>query len=561
VENKKNTVRLNFSSKSFGLFAIASVTSLPLLNLTGDIQDFRLLLGLGLAVTALTGFLIFFIYLVTQTFTQKLSDSQNNKVMVSFIAVIGLIKGYFSYIGLGLLDFPEYAELPNRLLTSTSSTLLWLTLATYLDSMHEKFKNEFDAFLRNSFNTLSKVEPAQLRKIPPALAPEIKAIELQIQKSLSHVYQSVVTPEILLSVSQQLRDCIETSIRPLSHRLWLQDGNVYPRISLRALVREGLNRQDFSVYSAISFLALLSSFNLSTSIGVPRALLAIFITFAITSGYFLFQRKCIPNISMKSTAAKVLNLLAPGLALSGVFYLINTYIFLDDFGFLNLFLLPISFTVFLLASTIRVVREDQSRFFSQLKLDIDSRVPEQVNSQDQQSGKEVAAFLHNSVQSELLALSYQLEELSKNPDSKEARVTLERLASSLTAQIGKNFENFNEKPTERLSTLVSAWSGIALVEYASDPDVLSGFSRAHDVVQVIEESITNAVRTASATIIQISWERTGSLNLRVEVKDNGHVDHIGASGLGTQWLDEIAYGRWSRETIEGQTTLVVNFSE
>lgn len=561
MENKKNTVRLNFSSKSFGLFAIASVTSLPLLNLTGDIQDFRLLLGLGLAVTALTGFLIFLIDLVTQTFRQNLSDSQNNKVMVLLIAIVGLIRGYFSYIGLGLLDFPEYAELPIRLVTSTSSTLLWLTLAIYLVSMHEKFKDEFDSFIRTSFNTLSKVEPAQLRKIPAALAPEIKAIELQIQKSLSHVYQSVVTPEILLSVSQQLRDCIETSIRPLSHRLWLQDGKVYPRISLRTLVREGLNRQDFSIYSAVSFLALLISFNLSSSIGIPRASLAILITFSITSGYFLIQRKYVPNIRMKSKTVKISNLSAPGLALSGVFYLLNTFIFLDDFGFLNLFLLPISFTVFLLASTIRVVREDQSRFFTQLKLDIDSRVPEQVDNQDQRSGKEVAAFLHNSVQSELLALSYQLEELSKTPDSKEARATLERLASSLTAQIGKNFENFNEKPTERLSTLVSAWSGIALVEYASDLDVLSGFSRAHDVVQVIEESITNAVRTANATVIRISWERTGSLNLRVEVKDNGHVEHIGASGLGTQWLDEIAYGRWSRETIDGQTTLVVNFSE
>lgn len=561
MENKQNTVRLNFSSKSFGLFAIASVTSLPLLNLRGDGQDFQLLLGLGLAVTALTGFLIFLIDLVTQTFRQNLSDSQNNKVMVLLIAVIGLIRGYFSYIGLGLLDFPEYAELPIRLATSTSSTLLWLTLAIYLVSMHEKFKNDFDSFIRTSFNTLSKVEPAQLRKIPSALAPEINAIEVQIQKSLSHMYESVVTPEILLSVSQQLRDCVETSIRPLSHRLWLQDGKVYPRISLRALLREGLDRQDFSIYSAVSFLALLSSFNLSSSIGVPRASLAIFITFAITSGYFLVQRKYVPNISMKSKTLKVLNLSAPGLALGGVFYLLNTYIFSDDLGFLNLFLLPISFTVFLLASTIRVVREDQSRFFSQLKLDIDSRITEQVNNQDQQSGKEVAAFLHNSVQSELLALSYQLEELSKNPDSKEAKVTLERLASSLTAQIGKNFENFNEKPTERLSTLVSAWSGIALVEYASDPDVLSGFSRAHDVVQVIEESITNAVRTANATIIRISWERTASLNLCVEVKDNGHVDHIGASGLGTQWLDEIAFGRWSRETIDGQTTLVVNFSE
>ena len=330
MENKENTVRLNFSSKSFGLFAIASVTSLPLLNLRGDGQDFRLLLGLGLAVTALTGFLIFLIDLVTRTFRQKLSDSQNNRVLVLLIALIGLTRGYFSYIGLGLLDFSEYAELPIRLATSTSSTLLWLTLAIYLVSMHEKFKNDFDSFIRTSFNTLSKVEPAQLRKIPTALAPEIKAIEVQIQKSLSHMYQSVVTPEILLSVSQQLRDCIETTIRPLSHRLWLQDGNVYPRISLRALVREGLNRQDFSIYSAVSFLALLSSFNLSSSIGVPRASLAIFITFAITSGYFLFQRKCIPNISMKSTAAKVLNLLAPGLALSGVFFLLNTYIFSDD---------------------------------------------------------------------------------------------------------------------------------------------------------------------------------------------------------------------------------------
>lgn len=561
MESNQNTVRLNFSSKSFGLFAIASVISLPLLNLKGDSQDFRLLLGLGLAVTALTGFLIFCVDLVTKSVRVKLNDSQNNKVMVLLIAVVGLIRGYFSYFGLGLLDFSEYAVLVIRLATSTSTTLLWLTLAIYLVSMHEKFKNEYDSFIRTSFNKLSKVEPTQLRKIPVALAPEIRAIEVQIQNSLSHVYQSVVTPEILLSVSQQLRDCIETSIRPLSHRLWLQEGKVYPRISLRALVREGLNRQDFSIYSTVSFLALLSSFNLSSLIGVPRASLAIFITFAITSGYFLIQRKYVPNITMKSNTIKVLNLSAPGLALSGVFYLLNTYIFSDDLGLLNLFLLPISFVVFLLAATIRVVREDLNSFFYRLKLDVDSRVTELMNTKEQQSGKEVAAFLHNSVQSELLALSYQLEELSKDPDSKEAKMTLERLASSLSAQIGKNFEDFNEKPIERLSTLVSAWSGIALVEFKSDPDVLTDFSRAHDVVQVVEEAITNAVRTANATIIQISWVRTGSLNLRVEVKDNGHVDQIGSAGLGTQWLDEIAFGRWSRETIDEQTTLIVNFSE
>lgn len=481
--------------------------------------------------------------------------------MVLLIAVIGLIRGYFSYIGLKLLDFPEYAELSIRLLTSTSTTLLLLTLAIYLVSAHEEFKSEYDSFIRTSFDRLAQVEPAQLRKIPPALAPEIKAIEIQIQKSLSHAYHSVVTPEILLSAAQQLRDCIETSIRPLSHRLWLQGGKVYPRISLQGLLREGLNRQDFPISSAVLFLALLSSFNLSSAIGVPRAFLAIFITFLITSGYFLIQREYVPNISVKSKTVKILNLLAPGLALSGVFYLLNTYIFLDNLGVLNLFLLPISFTVFLLASTIRVARVDQNTFFSQLKLDVDSRVSGKENTQDQQSGKQVAAFLHNSVQSELLALSYQLEELSKDPDSYEAKVTLERLASSLSAQIGRNFENFNEKPIERLNALASAWSGIARIEFMSEQKSLGDFSRAHDVVQVIEEAITNAVRAAGATIIEISWKRTESLNLRIEVRDNGRVNHMGLAGLGTQWLDEIAYGRWSRETIEGRTTLIVNFSE
>lgn len=561
MENRKNSVRLNFSSKSFGLFAIASVFSLPLLNRKGDGQDFQLLFGLGLAVTALTGVLILLINLLTQTIRPKLSDSLNNRVMLLLIASVGLIRGYFSYIGLGLLNLPEYADLPIRLVTSTSTTLLLLTLAIYLVSMHEEFKNEFDSFILTSFNRLSKVEPDQLRKIPAALAPEIKAIEDQIQKSLSHIYQSVVTPEILLSVAQQLRDCIETSIRPLSHRLWIQDGKTYPRISLRALVREGLNQQDFSVYSAVLFLALLNSFNLSSTIGVSRAFLAILITFIVTSGYFSVQRKYVPNINIKSKTLKVLNLSVPGLVLSGIFHLLNTYVFSDDLGLLNLFLLPISFTVFLLASTIRVMREDQSRFFSQLKSDIDSRVTELVNAQDRQSGKDVAAFLHNSVQSELLALSYQLEELSKDPDSEEAKMTLQRLASSLSAQIGKNFEDFNEKPIERLNTLISAWSGIAHVEFTSDPHLLADFNRAHNVVQIVEEAITNAVRAASATVIQISWELTGSLNLRLEVRDNGQVVHNGAAGLGTQWLDEIAYGRWSRETIDGQTTLVVNFSE
>jgi anti-sigma regulatory factor (Ser/Thr protein kinase) len=79
-------------------------------------------------------------------------------------------------------------------------------------------------------------------------------------------------------------------------------------------------------------------------------------------------------------------------------------------------------------------------------------------------------------------------------------------------------------------------------------------------VQVIEEAITNAVRAAGATRIVISWELTDQGQLQLSISDNGEPNAQGISGLGSQWLDDIAFGRWSRGLIDGQTTLLVRFS-
>jgi signal transduction histidine kinase len=158
-------------------------------------------------------------------------------------------------------------------------------------------------------------------------------------------------------------------------------------------------------------------------------------------------------------------------------------------------------------------------------------------------------------------LSYQLEELSNDPDSEETRATLEKLASSLSSQIGKNFENFNEKPHERLYSLEKAWAGIAQVTFSADPIEISKFSQAHIVVQVIEEAISNAVRAARATRIRVAWQFIDVGGLQLTITDNGGIETQGDAGLGTQWLQEIAFGRWSREATNGETVLKVTFSE
>jgi nitrate/nitrite-specific signal transduction histidine kinase len=237
----------------------------------------------------------------------------------------------------------------------------------------------------------------------------------------------------------------------------------------------------------------------------------------------------------------------------------NKYLYSDDLGIYNLILVPTCFSLFLFASAIYVMREDQKNFFQTLKNDMDSRMNQPSGNSDRQAGKQVAAFLHNSVQSELLALSYQLEELSKDPESNQTKTTLEKLASSLSSQISTNFENFNEKPLERIRVLKTAWLGIAEIELQSEDAKLADFTGAHDVVQVIEEAITNAVRSANATHIQISWERPKDDEFMLTVTDNGLRSSEGVAGLGTLWLNEIAYGRWARNEIDGKTRLSVRF--
>jgi len=552
-------IRLRFSSRAFALYSIASVLSLPSLNLKGSLHNFELLLGLGVVVTALSGILILAFDFATLQWRKNLGISRNNQVIILLVAAIGFIRGYLSYIGFNLLGLSQYADFPIRLVTSTTATLLWLTLALYVVSMHEEFKVKFDGFLSGSLAALSKVEPSQLRKIPTSLVPEIQAIEYQIQDALGRAYGSVISTDTLISVSQQLRDCIETSIRPLSHRLWIQAGKLYPKISLWGVLNEAINKQSFPILYAVSFISLLNSVGLSSLLGYSRSLIATLITWLVTYLYFRTQRKFIPDLKSLPTWMKFLNLNVPGLLLSLVFFLMNKYLYSDDLGIYNLILAPTCLGLFLFTSAIFVMREDQEKLFQRLKSDMDSRINQSSGNSDRQDGKQVAAFLHNSVQSELLALSYQLEELSKDPESDQTKSILEKLSSSLSSQISTNFENFNEKPLERIRVLKTAWMGIAEIELKSEGAELADFTGAHEVVQVIEEAITNAVRSANATHIQISWKKLTGDEFIVTVTDNGMRSSEGVAGLGTLWLNEIAYGRWTRNKNEGKTTLSVSF--
>jgi anti-sigma regulatory factor (Ser/Thr protein kinase) len=77
------------------------------------------------------------------------------------------------------------------------------------------------------------------------------------------------------------------------------------------------------------------------------------------------------------------------------------------------------------------------------------------------------------------------------------------------------------------------------------------------MVQLIEESVANAVRSGRATKVDISAEFSLD-SLKITVRDNGKVPIRNIKkGFGSNWIDSIAISHWALEETDSGRTLTV----
>ena len=169
----------------------------------------------------------------------------------------------------------------------------------------------------------------------------------------------------------------------------------------------------------------------------------------------------------------------------------------------------------------------------------------------------MASYLHNSLQSELLALSYQIEESAKDPNTENARRLLEKLGSRINRSISDDFENFVERPLDRLSRIQTGWKGIAAISIEIPDHLLLDANRNFLIVQIIEEAITNAVRFSKSSEVNIVGRETLSGEIYIVIRNNGEAEQQTTTGMGTEWLDRFAAGNWTRTLSDKGTTLEI----
>ena len=512
---------------------------------------------MGVTITAIVGVFIYIVNFTTRSF-QKTLNFQAQRIFTGLlISLAGALKGYLLYFSIDLGGFIQPTNLLARIISSVATELFWLTLCSLIIEDARIFRRRFTSVLRASILKLAQGNPnAGLNLLPMEMQSEIKVIETMLSRNLDAATSSVMDRNALIIAAQQVRNTVEEKIRPLSHRLWLRSNTELPQVKIGATLRASIKEVNVPPISTAGFLTLTTIFNLSASYGWIRGMYAAIFLFLTLYTYFEFLAPKVRVLCRSKIISGLVNALTPGLLLSIYFYLSNRYLFKDDSGIMTFTYVPIIFLAVVFVSTYQLAQSDRNRVLQLIEENLLGDLGDSTRHGDVVAGN-VASYLHNSLQSELIALSYQIEESAKNPDSEESRALLERLGSRINRSISQDFEDFIEKPLDRLSKLESAWKGIAHVDIQISPQYLEDPASNFLIVQIIEEAVSNAVRHSHAKDIQIKAQDIDGHHLLLEISNDGAGQPSESTGLGTDWLDRYAAGKWSRTFSDKGTVLQI----
>jgi two-component sensor histidine kinase len=170
--------------------------------------------------------------------------------------------------------------------------------------------------------------------------------------------------------------------------------------------------------------------------------------------------------------------------------------------------------------------------------------------------RHLASYLHNSLQSELLAIAGQLEEAAISNDREKSAEILQRVSALINRSFIDDFQKFAESPLERLETVRKSWSGILKLEIDIPQALLTSPARNASLVQTIEEFAANSYRHGKATKISASAVEN-SIGLHLTLNSNGSKKISNKRGLGSEWLDQIAIGSWKMQSTLTGTVLKI----
>jgi signal transduction histidine kinase len=452
-----------------------------------------------------------------------------------------------------LMGYEDPISLIERLLTSVLNVSLWLGFGSIVIENHRRFIRRYRAMLTQIL-ILKLRNSADFQPGYAYIETHIVEMQARLKSSIDEIRSAtdISSPESALA--GKFRKEIDEELKPLNQRLWVKSAYSPPSLRFKEVFKTACTELDFKFHlTAWIFLGILF-LNTVVLIGTVESLaygLLSYICF-----YLLNILRILLNekFNKKRALLNTIFLMSIGLSV-GIF----STLILDFVGFRHsysaaIFIAPVLPVLIITISFIQLALSDRDtlmEILSRQSQDLNEDYMERLNRGN------AASYLHNSLQSELSSLAIQLESISQNPDPLRSEIVSQKLDSFLSRSRREDFRDFLETLDLRLKRIVESWEGIAEIKLSLDPLILEDPSRASLVVQLIQESIANAIRSGHANSIEISGAYAGE-TIKITVTDNGRAPvETSKRGVGSEWIDSIAVTEWTLKRSELGSVLTV----
>lgn len=347
---------------------------------------------------------------------------------------------------------------------------------------------------------------------------------------------------------------IDVDLRPAARAMWQGSIPVEQPLRLRALLVDTLSDWRLPLGAILGFLAVVVGMGSVMRSGIADGG-AYTLRYLMVTGLILWASTSLARLRRQwasAIAVLTLLLLPPAILLSDHFVGDALLGLPEDPTGQIVVALQTPVTTILIAMAVQAVRDRQQVLAAlQARIDADAAVLRQRDSQAARDSQRLSLFVHHSVQSELAALAMQIKEAAstRDPTTMEA-VRLTALDHLQRLQSLDELSAPWDRPTggrTRIDQIAEAWTGILDVHVDLPDERECRPDQWHIAARVIEEGLANSARHGGAAHVTIS----GAIDrgdLVIHVTDDGRSlarAQTGEPGLGTQWLDRIAPGRWA----------------
>jgi signal transduction histidine kinase len=168
-----------------------------------------------------------------------------------------------------------------------------------------------------------------------------------------------------------------------------------------------------------------------------------------------------------------------------------------------------------------------------------------LKREEDRLSRELAKYLHGTIQSRLMASAMALEKAGRKGDKKALERELAQAYESLRVPSAAYFAAPEANFKAEITKVVSKWNDLLKIKVSIDKNIGEiEPSLSQEIGNAINEGISNSFRHGHATIVDLKIQVSKS-ELLIELIDNGDGPASGKGGLGTEWFNAISGKSWS----------------